>query len=159
MSGGEIGRSCRLAVVEQRLVADAVAGRRGVAGVDDVLERLAALAQVAGGVEPSVVGDEHPRSGVVDHERQLVRREPVVEAVDHAAVGGHGEPALQVRGGVAGQRADEGAGRQPEAVERAAEARDARAQLAVGQLPVGVDDGGAVTVNLHRVLERPTQAA
>ena len=87
------------------------------------------------------------------------RREPVVEAVDHAAVGGHGEPALEVRGGVAGQRADEGAGRQPEAVERAAEARDPLAQLAVRQPPVGVDDGGPVTVNLHRVLERPTQAA
>ncbi len=127
--------------------------------MDDVLERLAALEQTAGGIEPRVIGDEHTRARVVDHERQLVQREPVVEAVDHAAVGRHGEPALQVRDGVAGQRADERARRQAEAIERAAEARDALAQFAICQPPVGVDDGGAVTVHLNRMLERPTQAA
>jgi hypothetical protein len=127
--------------------------------MDHVPQRVAAIAQRSRHVEPRIIGNEHGRPRVVDHERELVSCQPVVEAVDHPPEGRHGEPALQMRAGVAGERADERPGGHAESVERPAEPRNAVAQLAIRQPACPFDDGGPIAVHPHGVLERPTQAA
>ena len=102
--------------------------------------------------QPLGVGHQQLDAGVVDHERQLVLGQPMVEAHEHAARGGHAQPALEVRERVAAEEPD------PPLLERA-ERRDPPRELAIRHRARPVDDRDLVAVHERRARQRPAQVA
>jgi hypothetical protein len=86
--------------------------------VPDGLERPGELPE---GAEQRPVHEHHVVLGVVDHEGQLLGKEPDVERVQDPAGARHGPVEREVVGGVPGERADPGVGRHAQRVQHAAE--------------------------------------
>ena len=81
--------------------------------------------------EQPAVDEHHVVLGVVDDVLEVLRREPDVDRVQHPLGGRHGEVELQVAAGVARERPDARAGRDPQGVQRGGEAADVAQHLGV----------------------------